>query len=83
MTTFWTNAVVGLSAGARTSQWQPMAVDGADLPAGRRHSESAVETVTIGETRDFVFTPAAPGELLVQIWADPNYGLVTIPVHVI
>jgi len=83
VTTFWPHAVVGLSSGGRTSQWQPIAMDGADLPVAQRHWESAIETVTIGETRDFVFTPAAPGELRVEIWADPNYGLVTIPVHVI
>ena len=58
-------------------------MDGADLPIAARATEAAVQTVTIGETRDFVFTPAAPGELLVQIWLDPNYGVVAIPVHVI
>jgi FtsP/CotA-like multicopper oxidase with cupredoxin domain len=83
MTTFWTNAVVGLSSGSGTVRWQPIAVDGADLPITARAAESAVQTVTIGETRDFAFTPVARGELLVQIWPDPNYGLVTIPVHVI
>ncbi len=83
MTTFWTHAIVSLSSSNRTLQWQPVAVDGADLPAAaRRTAQSAVETITIGETRDFVFTPTR-GDLLLQIWPAPNYGMVAIPVHVI
>jgi FtsP/CotA-like multicopper oxidase with cupredoxin domain len=82
MTTFWTNAIVSLSSGNRTLRWQPVAVDGADLPMVRRTAESAVESVTIGETRDFVFTPTR-GDLLLQIWPDASVPMVTIPVHVI
>jgi len=82
MTTFWTNAIVSLSSGNRTLRWQPVAVDGADLPLARRTAESAVETVTIGETRDFAFTPTR-GDLLLQVWPDASVPMVTIPVHAI
>ena len=82
MTTFWTNATVSLSTGGHTVQWNLLAVDGADLPAARRGPQSAVDTVTIGETRDYTFTPVR-GEMRLQIWPAPNYGVVTIPVHVI
>jgi FtsP/CotA-like multicopper oxidase with cupredoxin domain len=82
VTTFWTRAIVSLSSGNRTLRWQPVAVDGADLPQERRTSQSAVETVTVGATRDFLFTPAR-GTMLLQIWTAPNRLGVTIPVDAI
>ena len=82
MTTFWVRAIVSLSYGNRTLQWQPLAVDGADLPEARRTPQSAVVTVTIGSTRDFTFTPAR-GALLLQIWPGPHRPAVTIPVNAI
>jgi FtsP/CotA-like multicopper oxidase with cupredoxin domain len=82
MTTFRSRAIVSLSSGNRTLQWQPLAVDGADLPEARRTPQSAVVTVTIGATRDFMFTPAR-GALLLQIWPAPNVPAVTIPVNAI
>jgi hypothetical protein len=54
VTTFWTHAIVSLGSGNRTVQWQPLAVDGADIQEGRRTPQSAVETVTVGATRDFL-----------------------------
>lgn len=82
MSTFWTRAVVSLSAGGKALPWTPGAVDGATLPRARRVAQPAVSTVTIGETRDFWFTPRS-GEMVLQFWADPNYGLVRVPVRVI
>lgn len=82
VTTFWTRAVVSLSSGDRSAQWQPLAVDGADLPKERRASESAVATVTVGSTRDFTFTPAR-GRLLLQIWRSPRRLSATIPIDAI
>jgi FtsP/CotA-like multicopper oxidase with cupredoxin domain len=82
VTTFWTRALVSLSSGDRSAQWQPLAVDGADLPKERRASESAVATVTVGSTRDFTFTPAR-GRLLLQIWRAPRRLSATIPIDAI
>jgi FtsP/CotA-like multicopper oxidase with cupredoxin domain len=82
MTTFWTNAMISLSSGGRTIQWKPRAVDGADLAPSRRTSQPAVDTITIGQTRDYTFTPAG-GSLLLQIWPDPSMPAVAIPVKVI
>ena len=83
MTTFWTDAVVSLSQGSRTVRWQPLQVDGAYLPLRRRTSESAVDIVTIGQTRDFTFTPTRAGKLLLQFWPDPTVpNIVTIPITV-
>jgi FtsP/CotA-like multicopper oxidase with cupredoxin domain len=82
MTTLGPRAIVSLSSGNRTLQWQPLAVDGADLPEARRTPQSAVVTVTIGATRDFMFTPAR-GAYLLQIWPAPKLPAVTIPVNAI
>jgi hypothetical protein len=82
MTTFWTNVMMSLSSGGKNVQWRPLAVDGADLPLARSTMRSAVDTVTIGQTRDYTFTPRA-GDLLLQIWPDPSQPPVNIPVHVI
>ena len=43
-------------------RWQAVAKDGADLPARLRTVEEADQTVSVGETRDFVFRPTIPGE---------------------
>lgn len=84
VTTFWTNAVVSLSAAKRTAQWSALQVDGANVAASKAQPGAAVTTVTIGQTRDFTFTPAAPGDMQLQFWPDrtsPN--VVTVAVHVV
>jgi len=82
VTTFWVRAIVSLSSGNRTIQWQPLAVDGADLPKERRTPQSAVQTITVGQTFDFTFTPAR-GTFVLQVWPAKNRPAVTIPVNAI
>jgi FtsP/CotA-like multicopper oxidase with cupredoxin domain len=82
VTTAQPRVIVSLSSGNRTLRWQPLAVDGADLPIARRTPQSAVQTVTVGATRDFFFTPAR-GTSLLQIWKSPKNLGVTIPVEAI
>jgi hypothetical protein len=72
--------MISLSSGNSVIQWQPVAVDGADLPAALRRAQPAVDAITVGDTRDYVFTPAR-GNLLLQIWPDPSMPAVSIPVH--
>jgi FtsP/CotA-like multicopper oxidase with cupredoxin domain len=55
--------IVSLESGAGPVLWRPLALDGADLPAARRTLQRAVQVLTIGQTRDFEFTPTAGGEL--------------------
>jgi len=83
MTTFWPDAVVSLSDGKRTEQWRSLQVDGAYVSTKRQALESAVRSLTIGQTRDFTFMPRAPGELELQFWPDPTFPSVTVPVHVV
>jgi FtsP/CotA-like multicopper oxidase with cupredoxin domain len=80
MTTFWTNVIVSLSAQDHVLQWLPVARDGADLPIERRTPQFAVETITIGDTADFMFTPK-PGDSLLQIWPATGLTPVNIAVH--
>jgi len=82
VTTFWGAAIVSLSSGNRTLQWEPLAVDGADLPQARRAPQSAVATVTIASTGDFTFTPVR-GASVLQIWPNKSRPAVTIPVNAI
>ncbi len=84
MTTFWTNATVSLVEGNRTARWTPFAVDGAYVPANFRKPESAVNTLTIGQTRDFTFVPATPGDLQLQFIPDPSVpNVVAVAIHVV
>jgi len=84
MTTFQTGLIVSLVSAAGPVSWTPIAVDGADLPGPQRRPETAVQAVTIGQTRDFTFFPSAPGEyrLLFQTYLGDQIR-VTVPVHVV
>ncbi|HEY5258817.1 MAG TPA: multicopper oxidase domain-containing protein [Candidatus Baltobacteraceae bacterium] len=82
MTTYFTHVMLSLSVGGRTATWQPLAVDGADLAAMQQSARSAVDTVTIGQTRDYAFVPKR-GNMLLQIWPAPSLPAVSIPVRAI
>jgi FtsP/CotA-like multicopper oxidase with cupredoxin domain len=42
--------------------WRLVAKDGADVPASKRGPRTALQSVSVGETWDFLFEPPAPGE---------------------
>ena len=48
------------------ASWRVVAVDGADLPAGRQHDGPALRVFDVGMTFDALFTPA-PGDYMLQI----------------
>lgn len=62
------NLVVSLSDGSHVTQWTPIAKDGRDLPLRAQQSATATRALTIGETRDFRFTPAHAGTLTVGVY---------------
>ena len=62
MTTFHPDLVVSLASAHGTATWTPIARDGADIPTSHRTPRTAVQTLTIGQTRDYIFTAPAPGE---------------------
>lgn len=84
MTTFHPDLIVALASGKRTATWTPVARDGADLPASRQTARTAVQTITIGQTRDYLFTPPAPGEYELLFWGYAGDKLrATLPIHVV
>ncbi|HKE36036.1 MAG TPA: hypothetical protein VKB39_01300, partial [Candidatus Baltobacteraceae bacterium] len=84
MTTFHQDMIVSLASDNGTAIWTPIARDGADIPSRRRTARTAVQTLTIGQTRDYLFTPRAPGEYRLLFWGYPGDTLrATLPVHVI
>lgn len=84
LTALASGAVVSLVSAVGPATWKRLAVDGANLPAAQQISEPAVQTVTIGQTRDFIFKPQAPGEYQLLFWFDPaDQAPVKIPVHVV
>lgn len=50
-----------LGTDSTTSQWIPVAKDGADLPTEQSTPRSAFVLMGAGETGDFLFTPERPG----------------------
>jgi FtsP/CotA-like multicopper oxidase with cupredoxin domain len=64
-------------------QWRTIAKDGADLPVQDRVLRPAAQTVSIGETYDIEFQPAARGQLRLEV-RPPTAGrlFVRVPVRV-
>jgi len=48
-------------------RWRPVAKDGADLPPTQTSRQPAQQTISVGETYDFEFTPEEPGELRLEV----------------
>jgi len=48
-------------------RWEPVAKDGADLPAGARAQRVARQIVSMGETYDYMYTPIRPGQLRIEV----------------
>lgn len=58
--------LVSLMQDGAPAQWVPLAKDGADLPVGQRVPRAARTRLSVGETRDVLFTPPHPGELVLR-----------------
>ncbi|HEX6314382.1 MAG TPA: multicopper oxidase domain-containing protein, partial [Gemmatimonadaceae bacterium] len=65
-------------------QWRPVAKDGADLPEAARAPRLARQIVSMGETFDFEYTPAATGQMRIEVrGAAANANLLArVPVRV-
>lgn len=64
------------------ARWTPIAVDGADLPAALRRSTLARLSMGPGETADFLFVPARPGEMDLEVWIAGGQRVV-VPVRIV
>jgi FtsP/CotA-like multicopper oxidase with cupredoxin domain len=61
--------------------WRAIAKDGADLPPYQATVRPTRQRVAVGETYDFEFTPAGPGNLRLELRDGPDL-LMTMPVEV-
>ena len=73
---------VELKQDTTTTIWRSLAKDGADLPAAARTNRTALQAIAIGETMDFEFTPARPGEYRVEARTSQGVLLATLPIRV-
>jgi FtsP/CotA-like multicopper oxidase with cupredoxin domain len=69
------NLAVSLSDGSRVLLWTPIAKDGRTLPAALRLPEIATRGLSVGETRDFRFTPERPGTLTLAVYDLDNNNM--------
>ena len=63
------------------TRWTPLARDGADLPVALRARAVAVTEMGPGETADFTYVPAQPGEMNLEVWITRGQRIV-LPVTV-
>jgi manganese oxidase len=72
-----------LRADSLVLRWQPIAKDGADLPAAMRAPRVARQIIAMGETYDFEFIPASRGNLRIEVRGAGGGGLLgRIPIHI-
>jgi FtsP/CotA-like multicopper oxidase with cupredoxin domain len=67
-------------AGPRT--WRAVAKDGMDLPTSERTTRPSTQQMGNGETYDFEFTPAEPGDLRLTVSTGNGLLLVAQPIRV-
>ncbi len=60
-------AIVSLRGDGAPVTWRPVAKDGADLPPAQTSPQAAEQTISVGETYDFEFSPSEPAELRLEI----------------
>ena len=83
MTTRRPNARIELWRDTTMMSWRPIAKDGADLPASRQLSRPARANVSIGETMDVEFLPAAGGDSRLEVHAANGALLASMPIRVV
>jgi FtsP/CotA-like multicopper oxidase with cupredoxin domain len=74
--------LVSLLAGASPVRWRAVAKDGMDLPPAQVLEQDARQIVSIGETFDFEFEPAAKGDLRLEVLRPVNRTLAVAEVQV-
>ena len=80
--TFRPNLIARLLSDSTPVNWTAVAKDGMPLPSARATIRPAVQQMGNGETFDFEFTPAAPGDYRFTISAAAGALLATMPVRV-
>jgi FtsP/CotA-like multicopper oxidase with cupredoxin domain len=73
---------VTLVDAAGPTRWRALAKDGADLPSHQRRLQAARVPMAPGETADFVFTPTAAGDLILDVSTQTDGWTIRVPVLV-
>ncbi|HVP43539.1 MAG TPA: multicopper oxidase domain-containing protein, partial [Terriglobales bacterium] len=73
---------VSLKSGDSVATWRPLAKDGADLPASYTAPKPATVALDPGETYDFEYVPAAPGQFVLEASIRKGKLLATVPFQV-
>ena len=73
--------VLAVGTDSLIGRWQFVAKDGADLPEAQRVTKMARQIVGMGETYDYLYTPAAPGNLRIEVRQGPLL-IARIPIRV-
>jgi manganese oxidase len=68
---------------AQVARWNPLARDGADLPAALRGTKLALARMGPGETADFTYVPTKPGTMVLEVWIERGGQRVVLPVEVV
>ena len=71
-----------LLSGTDLATWRVIAKDGATRPASRAGPRPGRQMISIGETVDVEITPAAPGDLRVEVRTAQSVLLGVLPLHV-
>jgi FtsP/CotA-like multicopper oxidase with cupredoxin domain len=74
--------IFSLMTDTALATWRPVAKDGADLPPSQRAERPAYLLTGPGETADFEFTPAAPGELRLEVKTQLSGWIIPIRIFV-
>jgi len=70
------NGIVSLLGRDGPVQWRAVAKDGADLPPAQATTRPATQPISVGETYDFEYTPAAPVNLRLEV-LERNWDILT------
>jgi FtsP/CotA-like multicopper oxidase with cupredoxin domain len=85
--TFWltarTDSTFANANDTLVVRWRPIAKDGLDLPVSAQTSRLARQSVSMGETYDFEYTPTRRGSLQLEIRTSPPPGIPVPPILLI
>jgi FtsP/CotA-like multicopper oxidase with cupredoxin domain len=59
------------------ARWTPIARDGADLPVALQREGAATIDMGPGQTGDFLFVPARPGTMRLEVWVSTGGSIAT------
>lgn len=62
-----TDSSLGTARDTMILKWRPVAKDGADLPPSSQRAHLARQTIGVGETYDFEYTPTHAGPLHIEV----------------